>query len=84
MCQAYEGERAMIVSGENRASLEGFKAALLNKRKTSNPYHKQYQGYDFKAWDHGWSCFNESPRLFPFALELKYREHCKIIFKKDF
>lgn len=83
MCQAYEGERAAIVSGENFASLRGFKAALLNKPQTSNPYHKQFEGYNFRAWDHGWNCFMGPHRLFPFALELEYHQHCEIVLKKD-
>jgi len=65
MCQAYEAERASIVAGENRATIEGFKAASEGKLESDNPFN--WGKYDKEAWDHGWRCWHQ--KILPYALE---------------
>lgn len=70
MCQAYEGERAAIVAGEEHAQIKGFAAARFGVSENSNPY--TWCKYDKAAWDLGWGCWQEG--LLPWALERQYRQ----------
>lgn len=69
MCQAYDGERASIVAGENYATIEGFVAARKGLPKSTNP-HTKYGKYDSEAWGHGWDCWHQ--KILPWALEREY------------
>ncbi len=79
MCQAYEGERNAIISGEHFASIRGFKAALLNQSETYNQCGGDM--YASKAYDHGFDCYQG--RILPYAMELKYRDYCETVLKKE-
>ncbi len=74
MCQAYEGERAAIVAGEDHATIKGFAAARNGMSQESNPY--AWSKYDGKAWDLGWGCWQEG--LLPWSLEKIYRENADL------
>lgn len=70
MCQAYDGERASIIAGENSAAIEGFAAARKGLPKSTNPFVKFGLKYNLEAWDHGWGCWHEG--ILPWALERQY------------
>jgi len=75
MCQAYDGERASIITGENYATIEGFAAARKGLPKSANP-HREFGMYDREAWDHGWDCWHH--KILPWALERVYHLEGKI------
>jgi hypothetical protein len=68
MCQAYEGERASIVAGEEWSARSGYAAHRDGKPLTDNPH---YSGYDQRAWDHGWKCREEG--IVPWSIEKRFR-----------
>lgn len=65
MCQAYEGERAAIVAGENYATKQGFKAAATGGKLEDNP--DKWSIYSGNAWYHGFACWMSG--LLPWAIE---------------
>lgn len=69
MCQAYEGERALIISEEHYAATQGFAAAWAGKLR-ENPYTQGI--YAKQAWEHGFSCFGS--HVLPWAIEKIYHE----------
>lgn len=69
MCQAYEGERNLVIGLENNATVKGFAAARAGKPRKSNPYHREYERSMWQNWDHGWSCWQKKPFILPWALE---------------
>lgn len=68
MCQAYEAERAAIVSGENYSTRKGFTAAAIGANLEDNPL--SWSIYDGQAWYHGFACWHEG--LLPWAIESHY------------
>jgi len=69
MCQAYEAERNFIIAGEERATIEGYRAHRDGKLLTDNP---NFPGYDHKAWEHGWQCREEG--IIPWGIVKRIRE----------
>lgn len=76
MCQAYEREQHSIIASEERASIQGFTAAINKKTKTDNPYPLTGQMYEHDAWNHGWGCYQEG--IIPWGLEKLYRQESTI------
>lgn len=62
MCQAYEGERASMVSGESRQRELGFNAFLEGKSCQDNP-NNRWSTYNVNAWFIGWVTAKEGREL---------------------
>lgn len=76
MCQAYDGEKALIAAGENHATIAGFTVASKGTLQSANPYSR-FEQYNRNAWNHGWSCWHEG--ILPWAIERQYRDERELL-----
>lgn len=75
MCQAYDGEKALIAAGESHATIAGFTAARKGIPQSANPCGR-FEQYNRNAWNHGWACWHEG--ILPWALERQYHDEGRL------